>query len=133
MHKNQQPYPTKLKPGDMVMIRTHKGGQFQPMYKGYYRIISFKGNQVEVINIEKNEKSKMVHISDVKYVMPVDSIIPHLPIPNQFGRMTKYNLNLKNVPDLQWKLSTDLNTKPQIIQVKEQVPQKDIIQIKVKG
>ena len=133
MHKNQQPYPTKLKPGDMVMIRTHKGGQFQPMYKGYYRIISFKGNQVEVINIEKNKKSKMVHISDVKYVMPVDSIIPHLPIPNQFGRMTKYNLNLKNVPDLQWKLSTDLNTKPQIIQVKEQVPQKDIIQIKVKG
>ena len=133
MHKNQQPYPTKLKPGDMIMIRTHKGGHFQPIYKGYYRIISFKGNQVEVINIEKNKKSKMVHISDVKYVMPVDSIIPHLPIPNQFGRMTKYNLNLKNVPNLQWKLSTDLNTKPQIIQVKEQIPQKDIIQIKVKG
>ena len=53
----------------------------------------------------------MVHISDVKYVMPVDNIIPHLPIPNQFGRMTKYNLNPKNVPDLGWKLSTELNTK----------------------
>ena len=48
----------------------------------------------------------MAHISDVKYVMPADSIIPHLPIPNQFGRMTKYNLNPKNVPDLGWKLST---------------------------
>ena len=108
MHKNQQPHPTKLRPGDMVMIRTHSEEQFKPLYKGYYRIISFKGNQVEIlkINAKKGKKPKMVHISDVKYVMPADSIIPHLPIPNQFGRMTKYNLNPKNVPDLGWKLST---------------------------
>ena len=71
----------------------------------------------------------MVHISDVKYVMPVDSIIPHSPIPNQFGRMTKYNLNLKNVPDLGWKLSTEFNTKSKIIQIHEQIPQKDWIHI----
>ena len=116
----------------MVMIRTHAEGQFQPVYKGYYRIISFKGNQVEVVNIEKDKKSKMVHISDVKYVMPVDSIIPHLPIPNKFGRMTKYNLNPKNVPNLKWELSTDLNTKSKIIQIKEQIPEKDNINIKIK-
>ena len=30
----------------MVMIKTHADGQFQPIYKGYYRIVSFKGNQV---------------------------------------------------------------------------------------
>ena len=79
MHKNQQPHPTKLKPGDMVMIRTHSEEQFKPLYKGYYRILSFKGNQVEIlkINDKKGKKSKMVHISDVKYVNPVDSIIPH--------------------------------------------------------
>ena len=68
----------------------------------------------------------MVHISGVKYVMSVDSIIPHLPIPNQFGRMTKYNLNPKNVPDLGWKLSTELNTKSKIIQIHEQIP-KEIV------
>ena len=81
----------------MVMIRTHSEEQFKPLYKGYYRIISFKGNQVEIlkINAKKGKKPKMVHISDVKYVMPADSIIPHLPIPNQFGRMIKYNLNPK--------------------------------------
>ena len=32
----------------MVMIKTHADGQFQPIYKGYYRIVSFKGNQVQV-------------------------------------------------------------------------------------
>ena len=131
MHKNQQPHPTKLRPGDMVMIRTHSEEQFKPLYKGYYRIISFKGNQVEFlkINAKQGKKPKMVHISDVKYVMPADSIIPHLPIPNQFGRMTKYNLNPKNVPDLGWKLSTELNTKSKIVQIHEQIPPKDCIHI----
>ena len=131
MHKNQQPYPTKLKPGDMAMIRTHSEEQFKPLYKGYYRIISFKGNQVEILKIygKQGEKPKMVHISDVKYIMPVDSIIHHLHIPNQFGRMTKYNLNLKNVPDLGWKLSTELNTKSKTIHIHEQILQKDCINI----
>ena len=99
LHKNQQAYPTKLKTEDMVMIKTHAEGQFQPIYKGYYRIVSFKGNQVQVIPVEGG-KPHFVHITDVKYIMPVDSIIPHLPLPNQFGRMSKYNLNPKNIPDL---------------------------------
>ena len=33
----------------MVMIKTHADGQFQPIYKGYYKIVSFKGNEVQVI------------------------------------------------------------------------------------
>ena len=126
LHKNQQAYPTKLKTEDMVMIKTHAEGQFQPIYKGYYRIVSFKGNQVQVIPVE-GRKPHFVHITDVKYIMPVDSIIPHLPLPNQFGRMSKYNLNPKNIPDLKWNLSTTLNTKSNIIQVKEEIPDKNTI------
>ena len=126
LHKNQQAYPTKLKTEDMVMIKTHAEGQFQPIYKGYYRIVSFKGNQVQVIPVEGG-KPHFVHITDVKYIMPVDSIIPHLPFPNQFGRMSKYNLNPKNIPDLKWKLSTTLNTKSKIIQTKEEIPDKNTI------
>ena len=126
LHKNQQAYPTKLKTEDMVMIKTHAEGQFQPIYKGYYRIVSFKGNQVQVIPVEGG-KPHFVHITDVKYIMPVDSIIPHLPLPNQFGRMSKYNLNPKNIPDLKWKLSTTLNTKPKTIQIKEEIPDKNTI------
>ena len=126
LHKNQQAYPTKLKTEDMVMIKTHAEGQFQPIYKGYYRIVSFKGNQVQVIPVEGG-KPHFVHITDVKYIMPVDSIIPHLPLPNQFGRMSKYNLNPKNIPDLKWKLSTTLNTKSKTIQLKEEIPDKNTI------
>ena len=126
LHKNQQAYPTKLKTEDMVMIKTHAEGQFQPIYKGYYRIVSFKGNQVQVIPVEGG-KPHLVHITDVKYIMPVDSIIPHLPLPNQFGRMSKYNLNPKNIPDLKWNLSTTLNTKSKIIQIKEEIPDKNTI------
>ena len=124
LHKNQQAYPTKLKTEDMVMIKTHAEGQFQPIYKGYYRIVSFKGNQVQVVPVEGG-KPHFVHITDVKYIMPVDSIIPHLPLPNQFGRMSKYNLNPKNIPDLKWKLSTTLNTKSKTIQIKEEIPDKN--------
>ena len=124
LHKNQQAYPTKLKTEDMVMIKTHAEGQFQPIYKGYYRI--FKGNQVQVIPVEGG-KPHLVHITDVKYIMPVDSIIPHLPLPNQFGRMSKYNLNPKNIPDLKWNLSTTLNTKSKTIQIKEEIPDKNTI------
>ena len=126
LHKNQQTYPTKLKTEDMVMIKTHAEGQFQPIYKGYYRIVSFKGNQVQVVPVEGG-KPHFVHITDVKYIMPVDSIIPHLPLPNQFGRMSKYNLNPKNIPDLKWKLSTTLNTKSKTIQIKEEIPDKNTI------
>ena len=126
LHKNQQAYPTKLKTEDMVMIKTHAEGQFQPIYKGYYRIVSFKGNQVQVVPVEGG-KPHFVHITDVKYIMPVDRIIPHLPLPNQFGRMSKYNLNPKNIPDLKWKLSTTLNTKSKTIQIKEEIPDKNTI------
>ena len=126
LHKNQQAYPTKLKTEDMVMIKTHAEGQFQPIYKGYYRIVSFKGNQVQVIPVEGG-KPHLVHITDVKYIMPVDSIIPHLPLPNQFGRMSKYNLNPKNIPDLKWNLSNILNTKSKTIQIKEEIPDKNTI------
>ena len=126
LHKNQQAYPTKLKTEDMVMIKTHAEGQLQPIYKGYYRIVSFKGNQVQVVPVAGG-KPHFVHITDVKYIMPVDSIIPHLPLPNQFGRMSKYNLNPKNIPDLKWKLSTTLNTKSKTIQIKEEIPDKNTI------
>ena len=43
--------------------------------------------------------------------------------------MTKYNLTPGNVPDLGWKLSTELNTKSKIVQTHEQIPPKDCIHI----
>ena len=115
--KQKSFHPVKLKTEDMVMIKTHADGQFQPIYKGYYRIVSFKGNQVQVVPCEGG-KPHFVHITDVKYVLPADSVITHIPTFNQFGRKTKLNLNPDVVPDLKWKLSDSLNTKTPIIPVK---------------
>ena len=77
LHKNQQAYPTKLKTEDMVMIKTHAEGQFQPIYKGYYRIVSFKGNQVQVIPVEGG-KPHLVHITDVKYITCQWIVLSHI-------------------------------------------------------
>ena len=101
----------------MVMIKTHADGQFQSIYKGYYRLVSFKGNQVLVIPCEGG-KLHFVLITNVKYVLPVHNFITHIPTFNQFGRKTKLNLNPDVIPDLKWKLSTSLNTKTPIIPIK---------------
>ena len=46
---NINPIPIKLKEGDLVLIKDHTAKAFQPRYVGNYRIVSFKGNQVEVL------------------------------------------------------------------------------------
>ena len=109
--KDKKTYPSKLSKNDLVMLKIHAKEPFGPTYKGYYRIVSFRGNQVEVIP-QDGGKSHMVHISDVKYIMPADSIIQHLPDFNKLGRKTKYNLNPDHIPDLSWQLATTLNTNP---------------------
>lgn len=102
--------PHTLKTEDSVLIKSHVKPQFGPAYKGNYRIISFKGNQVEVMPSEGG-KSQYVHITDVKYILPADNIIKHLPNFNTFGRKTNLNLNPDKIPDLDWILATNLNTK----------------------
>ena len=111
MDKSKEIHPNKLAKNDLVMLKIHVKQPFGPSYKGFYRIVSFKGNQVEVMP-QDGGPTHMVHITDVKYIMPADSIIQHLPNFNQMGRKTKYNLNPDHVVDLSWQLATTLNTNP---------------------
>ena len=108
---NINPIPTKLKEGDLVLIKDHTAKAFQPHYVGNYRIVSFKGNQVEVHKMEGGNTT-WVHLTDVKYILPVDNVINKLPDYQGFGRKTKLRLNLDRIPDLYWNLSTTLNTTP---------------------
>ena len=85
---NVNPIPTKLKEGDSVLIKDHTAKAFQPHYVGNYRIVSFKGNQVEVYK------------TDVKYILPVDNVITKLLDYQSFGRKTKLRLNPERIPDL---------------------------------
>ena len=100
-----------MKEGDLVLIKDHTAKAFQPHYVGNYRIVSFKGNQVEVHKTEGGN-STWVHLTDVKYILPVDNVINKLPDYQSFGRKTKLRLNPDRIPDLHWNLSTTLNTTP---------------------
>ena len=84
---------------------------FQPFYVGNYRIVSFKGNQVEVHKTEGGNTT-WVHLADVKYILPVDKVIAKLPDYQSFGRKTKLRLNPDRIPNLHWSLSTTLYTTP---------------------
>ena len=108
---NINPVHTKLKEGDLVLIKDHTAKAFQLHYVGNYRIVSFKGNQIEV-HKTKGGNTTWVHLTDVKYIFPVDSVIAKLPDYQSFGRKTKLRLNPDRVPDLHWSLSTTLNMMP---------------------
>ena len=94
---------------DTVLIKNHTAGPFDPRYVGDFRIVSFKGNQVELIP-STGGKSKIEHVSNIKYIMPAEQYISQLPDYELFGRQTKLRLNPKNIPDLSWKWADTVNT-----------------------
>ena len=55
-------------------------------------------------------KSHFVHIQDIKYVLPADSMIAKLPNYDNFGRKTKLRFNPDSIHDLHWELATLSNT-----------------------
>ena len=111
---NINPIPAELKEGDSVLIKDHTAKAFQPCYVGNYRIVSFKGNQVEVHKTEGGNTT-WVHLSNVKYILPVGNVITKLPGYQSFGRKTKLRLNPDRIPNLHWNLSTTINTTPTLM------------------
>ena len=99
----KQPPPTKLQPRDMVLIQNHMRGPFEPKYIGDYRVVSLKGNQVE-IQPAKGGPTEMKHVKHVKYILPADRYINQLPNHSKFGRKTTLRINPNQIPDLHWKL-----------------------------
>ena len=112
--ENVNPVPTTLREGGLVLIKEHTAKAFQPCYVGNYRIVSFKGNQVEVHKTEAGNTT-WVHLTDIKYILPVDNLIPKLRDYQSFGRKTKLRLNPDRIPNLHWNLSTMLNTTPTLM------------------
>ena len=69
--------PTTLQPGDTVLVQNHTKGPFDPKYVGDYRVVSLRGNQVE-IQPAIGESAEMKHIKHVKYVLPASRYVDHL-------------------------------------------------------
>ena len=109
--KKRQPrsiVDSKLKEGDLVLIKNHTAKAFQLRFKGNFHIIKQKGNRVEIKPAEGGETTK-VHVTDIKKVTPTDHISTQLPDYNKLGRLTKLRLNLTSIPDLDWQLATELH------------------------
>ena len=98
----------KLKEGNLVSVKDHTAKPFQPRFKGNFRGIAQRGNQIEVKPLQGGESSKF-HMTDIKKVLLVDQAIAQLPDYNQLGRLTKLRLNPKDIPDLGWDSQANLN------------------------
>ena len=57
--------------------KSHKRS-FEPKYIGDYRVVSLKGNQVE-IQPTISVATEMKHVKHVKYILPADRYINQLP------------------------------------------------------
>ena len=67
------------------MVQNHIKGPFDPKYIGDYRVVSLKGNQVEV-QPATGGPTKMKHIKHIKYILPADQYIKQLPNYSTFGK-----------------------------------------------
>ena len=105
----KDPKPFKLQPGDSVLVQNHTNGPFDPKYIGDYCVVSIKGNQVEV-RPSIGGPTEMKHVKDVKYVLPADQFIKHVPDYSTFGRKVTLQMNPKQIPDLHWQLTDTYHT-----------------------
>ena len=80
----------------MVLIQNHVKGTFDPKYIGDYRVVSLKGNQVE-IQPAVGGPTEMKH---VKHVLPANRYVNQLPDYTGFGRKTTLRMNPNQIPDL---------------------------------
>ena len=76
--------PHHFPEGDTALIKNHMAGPFDPRYIGDFHIVSFKGNQVELIP-STGSRSQMEHISNIKYIMLAERYISQLPDYKIFG------------------------------------------------
>ena len=98
----------KIKEGDLVLIKNHTAKAFQPRFKGNFRVVKQKGNQVEIKPAEGGETIK-VHVTDIKKMIPAEHIAAQLPNYNKLGQLTRLRLNPKSIPDLDWQLASELH------------------------
>ena len=92
-----------------MLVQNHVRGPFDPKYTGDYRVISPRGNQVEVQTLNGGP-TEMIHITHVKYILPADRYVNQLPDYSAFGRKTTLRINPDYIPDLHWKLANTYHT-----------------------
>ena len=67
-----------LQEGDLVLIKNHTAGPFDPKYGSPSRVLKMVGNQVELVPATGG-KSRREHRKHVKYILPAKKIISDMP------------------------------------------------------
>ena len=52
----------------------------------------------------------MVHISDVRYLLPADIVISKMSNNQSFGRQSKLRIDPRNISNLKWEPTVTVNT-----------------------
>ena len=104
-----QPLTKKLQTGDTVLVHNHVKGPFDPKFTGGYRVVSLKGNQLE-IQPTNGGPTEMKHIKHIKYILPTDRYISQLPDYSKFRRITTLRMNPDHIQDLHFKLTNAHHT-----------------------
>ena len=108
--KNTKPHSHTIQVNDLVMTKKHLCKIFDPKYTGAYRVVSVRGNQAQIIPVDKKGGPQKIHVSHLKHILPTDRIISKIPDYTTFGRKTKLAFHLDRVPDLGWQRTEKLNT-----------------------
>ena len=91
------------------MVQNYAKGPFDPKYIGDYRVVSLKGNQVEIQPAVRG-LTEMKHIKHVKHILPANRYVDQLPDHSRFRRKTTLRMNPNQIPDLYWKLANTYHT-----------------------
>ena len=101
----------KLKEGDLVLVKDHTAKAFQPRFKGNFWVATQRGNQVEVRPAEGGETTKF-YVADIKEILSADQAVSCLQDYDKLGTLTILRLKPGSIPDLNWQLTSELNTNP---------------------
>ena len=109
LDKNVKISPPRYTVRDLVLLRNHTGKPLEPQFKGHFRVLAIKGNQVQLKSLQRGD-TWWAHIKDVKYVLPADTVIAQIPAFKRSGHPSTLNTHPNRQQNLQCQLTTTLNT-----------------------
>ena len=99
MGRKQGPVKGPITPNQLVTLKVHLRKTLAPRYEGNYRVVTIKGNQVELAREGTVLPMKWYHVSHVKPLLQANEAIDRLPVYDTFGRKGKLAIHPDNIPD----------------------------------
>ena len=121
-HHKQQRSESPVQAGDLILIKDKTAKNFEPLYKGNYRVLKVHGNNVKIRDYRGN--ISMVHITDVKKITLMEQTADEYEQLGKEERFCKKCIPRGYIPDFDW---TTIHPNPDqpIKPIKQQDPTED--------